>query len=323
MSLARSSAGRTRLRGFTLIELLVVIAIIAVLIALLLPAIQQAREAARRSQCVNNLKQFGIALHNYADNYGGFPIDGTHSVQAKLLPYIDAATVNDLLNFSLTSTSVQNSSAITAKIAVFMCPTDPVRFAPPSNWAYISYRASQGSNILNSFVPGDSTHVNAALQPPNGVFFPNFYYRLRDVIDGTSKTAAFSEKLVGDFSATIATPATDTFQPGTYPATMDEAIAQCDPIDPMNLSFQGNSNSGAPWLTATHTATRYFHNNTPNTRSCMFPPQRIMTNANSAHPGGVHVTMCDGSASFVADTIDRGVWRAMGTRAGLEAVSAP
>ena len=126
-------------RGFTLIELLVVIAIIAVLVAILLPAIQQAREAARRSQCANNLKQFGIALHNYHEAHGMFPLGINPSVydsgatyawrgfsaHTMLLPYMDQAGIYNQLNFNLLYDAAPNNSAIVRKrIASFICPSD-------------------------------------------------------------------------------------------------------------------------------------------------------------------------------------------------------
>jgi prepilin-type N-terminal cleavage/methylation domain-containing protein/prepilin-type processing-associated H-X9-DG protein len=303
--------------GFTLIELLVVIAIIGVLIALLLPAVQQAREAARRSACTNNLKQFGLALHNYADAHRVFPIDINYSVQSKLLPHMEAIQTFDAINYSRSATGSENATAITAQISVLLCPSDPVA-NKPINWGVLSYRANQGATLCNTYDKSDPTHVNNLLPTPDGVFFPGQTIRFRDIIDGTNRTAAFTEHLVGDFSSAIATLKGDTFQPGTYPATLDEAIEQCEAIDWTNLSFQGNSNGGGPWISAGHTPSRYHQNATPNRRSCMYPPQRIMVTANSMHPGGVNIVMCDGSVRFVSDSIDKLVWRAAGSRNGGE-----
>lgn len=142
--------------------------------------------------------------------------------------------------------------------------------------------------------------------------------RFTDIVDGTSKTAAFSEHIIGDFSSSVATPQGDTFLPGTYPSTGDQAILDCEAINPANLSFQGNSNAGTPWITASHTATRYFHTSGPMRRSCMFPPNRIMVTANSLHADGVHLTMCDGSVTFVSQSVDLAIWRAVGSRNGRE-----
>ena len=135
-------AARSRRRtGFTLIELLVVIAIIAVLIALLLPAVQQAREAARRTQCKNNLKQIGLALHNYESTHSTLPSfysygaanSGSYSVQAQLLPYMDQASMHNLIDFSLKpqvgccpgDVPASLVSIVRTRLPVFLCPSDP------------------------------------------------------------------------------------------------------------------------------------------------------------------------------------------------------
>jgi len=98
-------------------------------------------------------------------------------------------------------------------------------------------------------------------------------------------------------------------------------VQQCQAIDPKNLSYQRFSNIGGPWLYGYHSTTIYFHSNVPNARSCMFPPGRIMTTAQSTHVGGVMMAMCDGSVRFVADSIDLPIWRGLGTKSGAEIVS--
>ena len=104
-------------------------------------------------------------------------------------------------------------------------------------------------------------------------------------------------------------------------ANADDAVAQCNAIDPTNISFQRFSDVGGPWLYGYHSTTIYFHSALPNTRSCMFPPGRIMTTAQSSHVGGVMIGMCDGSAKFVADGVDLAIWRGVGSMAGGEVVS--
>jgi prepilin-type processing-associated H-X9-DG protein len=110
----------------------------------------------------------------------------------------------------------------------------------------------------------------------------------------------------------------DTFRPGTHPTNPDQAMADCAAVNVQNLSMQGYSNVGAPWLYGYHSTTSYWHSAPPGFRSCMFPPSRIMTTANSRHTNGVNVGLCDGSVRWVSYTIDLATWRALGTRSGGE-----
>ncbi|MBI3866212.1 MAG: DUF1559 domain-containing protein [Planctomycetia bacterium] len=313
----------SRRRGFTLIELLVVIAIIAVLVSLLLPAVQQAREAARRSQCKNNLKQFGLAMHSYADAHTRLPLAlqstlSNISVHAFLLPYLEQTTVYNMVNFSVNYNNAANATVLAQEIPLFMCPTNPT--APvPVGWAGTAYRANQGGLLPNSEPSTVVGATNYGMEPPNGPFRPGKALRFADIQDGMSNTCAFSEHPLSDFNQAISSPY-DTFRPGTYPATPDESVQMCNAIDPTNLSFQGVSNVGAPWLQAYHSTTFYFHVAPPNGRSCMWPPQRIATTAASMHTGGVNVTMCDGSVRFISSSINLGTWRALGSIKGGEAL---
>jgi hypothetical protein len=155
---------------------------------------------------------------------------------------------------------------------------------------------------------------------PSGVFYQDSFVKMGGISDGTSNTAMMAEKMLGDGSNGISSIRTDTFQPGTYPNNADEALRDCRAVDVTDLSKQGNSNVGAPWISPNHSTTYYYHILPPNDRSCMFPPQRIATTANSQHVGGVHMLACDGSVRFVTQNIDLSVWRAVGTRDGGEKV---
>jgi prepilin-type N-terminal cleavage/methylation domain-containing protein len=318
--MAPSFATRPR-RAFTLVELLVVIAIIGVLVALLLPAVQAAREAARRMQCSNHLKQFVIAAHNYHDTHLAFPAGRRRSISthAFLLPYLEQGNLHQLIDFTVSPNHANNTQARGTRIVVFECPSDP-QTQMPAGWAGTSYRANQGSGVLWGNPPTNSSNINFGMPEPNGIFFQDSWRRMADITDGTSNTAAFSEHCRGDFNDGMAT-LNDTFAPGTHPANADEAYQQCMAIDISNLSYQGVSDVGAPWLEGYHSTTQYFHVLPPNSRSCMFPPGRIATSANSQHPNGVMVSLCDGSTRFFANTVNLDYWRALGSRNGGEALS--
>ena len=322
---------RSRRSGFTLIELLVVIAIIAVLIALLLPAVQQAREAARRTQCKNNLKQLGLALHNYHDVYSTLPPGNTGgvvfsglSVHARILPQLEQVPLFNMINWNSNYLDPSNSAPLNLTLTMFRCPSDNSTRLPGNAGGANNYYYNQGVNILFSGNPAfETTAANQALPAADGLFYRDSSIRLGDITDGTSNTSMFSERKIGDGSASISSPE-DTFAPGTYPNTPDEAVSQCNAMDPSNLSFQypaaSVQNVGAPWLYAYHSTTIYWHTNVPNGRSCMFPPGRIMAGASSRHIGGVHTLLADGSARFVSSNIDLKVWRGIGTRSGGEII---
>lgn len=310
-------------RGFTLIELLVVIAIIAILIALLLPAVQQAREAARRTQCRNHLKQLGLAMHNYLDAHRRLPLclNATNkplSVHAYLLPFLDQAPLYGQVDFNTSWNSATNAVARGTPVPVFVCPSQP-SVTMPAGWAGTTYRASQGSIHLYSQPSTTPGGTNYGMPAPNGVFVPGLSLSIAEVLDGTSQTAAFSEHPYADFDNNRSHPF-DTFRPGTYPTTQDEAVQMCRNMNPNDLALQGVSNVGAPWLQSYHSTTQYFHTAPPNDRSCMYPPQRVSTTAASYHEGGVFVTFCDGAVKFISENIDLGLWRALGSRDGAEVV---
>jgi len=322
--------------AFTLIELLVVIAIIAVLIALLLPAVQSAREAARRAQCVNNLKQIGLTLQNYHDVNGTLPldrfeglVDGVYSVRpdcysalVRVLPYLEQIPLYNSYNFQLNSLDLGNSTGIGTSVQAFLCPTDTTDRLP-AGWAGTNYAVSEGAYFPWAWGPSDTKGYNTSFPPPNGAFFTNMAFTLASVTDGTSNTAAVSERIIGDFSSAIISPRTDNFGPGTSPAGFDDAIAGCLALDITNLSYQELNNDGGPWAWSSNCETVYRHATPPNSRSCMYPANlRILLSASSNHPGGVNMLLLDGSVRFMKNSVDLTTWRAIGTRNGGEVVSA-
>lgn len=311
-------------RGFTLVELLVVIAIIGILIALLLPAVQMAREAARRTSCSNNLKQMGIALHLYHDthnafppgNYGDLAFSGFSS-HTLLLPYIEQLPLYERIDFRQNYLHANNDFARTRNISLFMCPSDPSQL-PMLLGGRNNYYCNSGVNILFTGIsPTVAGDPNYGFPGSDGVFYRDSSISFGSLVDGSSNTAAFSEKCSGDGTNGISSW-TDTFRPGTFPSTPDQALADCRAVNVADLSKQGVSNVGAPWMYGYHSTTLYWHTAPPNERSCMYPPGRIMTTASSGHPSVVQTAMCDGSVRTVPNGISLQVWRAMGTRANRD-----
>ncbi|WP_165221396.1 DUF1559 domain-containing protein [Aquisphaera insulae] len=307
--------------GFTLIELLVVIAIIAVLIALLLPAVQSAREAARRIQCVNNLKQIGLALHNYHESRGALPgadmvFNQTElSALTMLLPMLEQTNVYNSVNFSFNYQDPNNTTVMFTAVNQFICPSDQ---SPPlpSLGAQTNYMADMGSGIVWQAPIGP----NAGLPAPNGVFHGDSATKFAAITDGLSNTAFFSERIMADGNNGIVSPIADVFFSPLAPTDVETAYQMCQAVDIRDLHTQFPLFMGAPWLCGQHIFT---HASTPNSRSCgFFTALRAVMPPSSYHPGGVNVLVGDGSVKFVKNSIDRQVWRAFGTISGGEVISA-
>ena len=299
---------RNMRRGFTLVELLVVIAIIGILVSLLLPAVQAAREAARRMQCDNNLKQLSLALHNYHDvhkclpfgNGGTTPPSGSpgYSAVSLLLPFLEQAPLHSQIDFTRPLTHSVNTPARLQVVPGFLCPSDRVNPQPQAGGA-INYMANKGSLHWWS----DARQ--------NGIFLHSRSFRFADITDGLSNTSAFAERLLADGNNGVVDLKADVFLGSGDPNSPDEAIQMCYATDANNLANQFPLFMGAPWINGQHT---YMHVDVPNRRSCGFYPTKATMPATSRHPGGVNMTLCDGSVRFVAETVELQLWRSVGAR---------
>jgi len=299
--------------AFTLVELLVVIAIIGVMVGLLLPAIQAAREAARRMQCSNNLKQIGLGLHNYHGSYNMLPFawGGTrppagspgYSALSQLLPYIEQAALYERIDFAKPLTDTFNTPARLTEVATFRCPSDLDNPQPQTGGA-TNYMANVGSQ-----------HIWQDPLRQDGPFLRARQLRFRDILDGTSNTAAFAERMLTDGSNGMISLDSDVFLGSGDPATPDEAISMCYATDVTNLASQFPIFMGAPWINGQHV---YLHVDVPNRRSCGFFPIKATMPASSRHIGGAHMLRCDGSVQFITQSVNLALWRAVGTRGGGE-----
>ena len=337
--------------AFTLVELLVVIAIIGVLVALLLPAVQAAREAARRTQCINNLKQISIALHNYHDVHLCFPFGkgpsypghagyARWSAQALFLPFMEQTALQGSIDFNFppetpgmegvinfmpayqTPTRV-NSVPCRQRIPGFLCPSDGTQAGdwPGQN----NYAGNQGSWLCDRGDTPAGPNDNSPTETNLGMLYFLSRVRMADVLDGTSNTALFSEHLRGNGSPR---PRTDMFVI-SHQTSLDATYQACRSINPATATPL-TSKWGWSWVMGENCCTLYTHTSTPNTYTCAgFPFPGSMTNMamqvppTSYHPGGVNVAMGDGSVRFATNTVDLTVWRAIGTRNGGEIAQLP
>jgi len=290
----------------------VVIAIIGILVALLLPAVQAAREAARRMQCTNNLKQLGLALHNYHDTHRCFPFGngGTkssgggpaYSAVSLMLPFMEQTPLYHSIDFTRPLTDTVNTAARLTEVPAFRCPSDRENPQPQSGGA-INYMGNKG----NLHLWGGTSQT--------GIFMNDKSFKFGDITDGTSNTSAFSERLLTDGNNGVIDLKADVFLGMGDPSTPDEAIQMCSATDASNLAFQFPLFMGAPWLNGQHT---YMHVDVPNRRSCGFYPTKATMPASSRHTGGVNLALCDGSVRFVSENVDLTLWRAVGSRSGSE-----
>ncbi len=330
----------TRRRGFTMIELLAVIGVISILIALLLPAVQSAREAARRLQCQNNLHQLGIATQAYvgvaqcfppaltqlADpNYGGY-----FSPQVHMLPFMDQVPLSNAVNFAIgtwptndlgmypswgniAQANPANLTAMNVQIASFLCPSDPGAFEETGN----NYRGNVGVGPGYGYLPETPDSGNGIFPEVGPVF-------LSQVPDGLSHTAMFSERVRGSGLSAGLDPRRDAYQMSSLDYTADQLLVACQ-IAARPSNRQGTTLFGQRWFWTGRNNTLYNHAQAPNglIPDCEYggalPPQDMST-ARSPHPGGVNTAMGDGSVRFFQESVATPIWRAFGTRNGGEIV---
>lgn len=341
-----TTQARRRARGFTLIELLVVIAIIAVLVALLLPAVQQAREAARRSQCRGNLKQYGVALHNYLQTTSVFPrfvigqrFDGSgdgwrsFSAHAMLLPYLDQEGLYNQINMTANACCdngggpANNDNVLgSAKLAIFICPSD----SPPANMgAPNNYAVCMGPNT------GFDADINQGQQ--NGAFNRHQLCSTAEFTDGMSNVLGVSELITTDQGGPtgsqeeLSRPRQGTgakaqntnprhWTGATGPITMamvDSWGATCTAGTNINGNRIGDKwYHGQPGRTAfstLYTPNSKYANCTFHCNGCHYDGGTLI-GARSKHTGGVHGMMMDGAVRFFSESIDWTVYQSLGGR---------
>ncbi len=343
---------RLRKSGFTLIELLVVIAIIAVLIALLLPAVQAARGRAR-AQCINNLKQMGLGLHNYHSSSNSFPMGVTASnnplgggiywngwsAQGLMLGYMEQTAVYNAINFSIDvlNPSQQNSTALYTKINSYLCPSDPL--AGGVSGFNNSYYMSEGAWFSNT--PGAGSPGGT---PSNGMFCFNWAFGIRDCIDGTSNTIAASEGLCGNTQA-------NTYRGngvygtngsvGNGDVTQNQLsvvtgiLAGCAAVFTPTSTSNITSNRGEYWGWGAEAMSMFNTVVPPNNPQYRFNSCRYgcggcgttyasdhsdIVPSSSYHSGGCNHLMSDGSVKFIKNSVSMQTYWALGTRANGEVI---
>jgi len=309
-----------RNRAFTLIELLVVIAIIAILIGLLLPAVQKVREAAARMSCTNNLKQLGLAMHNYEGANGAFPQGRNQwpkvvSAPARLLTFVEQDNLQKLVSCDGTLTDPQNVAASKTRVGLFVCPSDPQS-------GHVSGLADFGTNYLacNGMGVGLDAggNVTSYTTIPNGNgIFAQVPVRVGDITDGTSNTAAFSESTLGNGAPVSGTPTDSRF-------IILEVAGGNDPTPGDCSSGNGTwvATRGGQWINGHFGNTLYNHYYPPNPAGKWdcgnASHNKALSTARSFHTGGVNLLLADGSVRFIRDSIDITSWRGLSTRAGGE-----
>ncbi|WZO96502.1 DUF1559 domain-containing protein [Isosphaeraceae bacterium EP7] len=343
--------GAVRL-GFTLIELLVVISIIAVLIALLLPAVQSAREAARRIQCVNNLKQLGLAAHNYQSVNGTLPMGeapGVISPFVSLLPYVEQTQVFNSLNFNTNfitlysldflSNNLDSLTAGRTRISAYVCPSEVNTGV--DNFGFGYWAATYGWNAGRWHIQTkqwDGLFGRSIDSTTGGQLVPKLpVVGFEGVTDGLSNTLLVAEVAAGPINQGVApTRVSECYglsnvggpKSGTDPALLVEYCRNFDWKNPAGIAI----NAGLQWRYKGYsymdgTIGRTWFNTIlgPNKLCCAYGGTNMtaaIKPASSYHPGGVNTAFADGSVKFIKDTVNKDVWTGLGTRTGGEVISA-
>ena len=346
--------------GFTLIELLVVVTIISILAAALLPAIQSAREAARRYQCASNLRQLGLAAHNYHAAAGRFPIGRINNLPGsnkasnqwsfivRLLPYLEKNEV--FRNLDLTrgiTNEVQDRELFQVPIAVLRCPTDFNRLINPSDANQLAtvaknnYKGNSGNDVGNMFTATGTDQLGIETEVTrennNGIFLTGRAVSIDEIQDGASNTALMAEALLGDGDNSTASIPGDWFAvSATDRGSLVDALADLTKSTAGTGASAQFSYSGRTFLPGNVIGTRYNHISLPNGPSALagvafgssengisFENTAALhsTAASSMHAGGVNVTLADGSVRFITNEVNQALWWALGSIAGQEVVT--
>ena len=314
----RCSTNPLHRRGVTLIELLVVVGIVALLMALIVPAVQQAREASRRTSCISNLRQLGLAIHNYHATHKMFPSGSTNGFSAfvAILPYVEQSALYSQVRFSVVDDPA-NSVVHSTRLTVLHCASDPGYDAPPDLPETTNYVANGGAG-LETF-----EHFEGMFPPhEQSIDWGGGPISDRDVSDGLSNTAAFAEILIADGAFDRRRIVWNTPIEYSQPSEVDQLVDACDSLDV--TSQRGDAWSrGWRWMDGNYPLTWYNHSQTPNRMSCYNRTNVLKGTfpAYSLHSGGANLCLGDGSVRFVSQSVARVVWRAIGTRASGEVVS--